>query len=140
MQLTPASERTLAQAKQEKIEAINSYDSSDAVNGFNIIKDGETITAWLTPSERANYRSSIDAAELVGVENLQLYVGEMPVTLPTQSAKMMLAQIQLYADQCFIVTKQHIAAVEALKTIEAVDAYDNTVGYPNKPEFNLSNE
>jgi hypothetical protein len=110
------------------------------VNGFNIINGEDTIIAWLTPSERANYRSSIDAAELVGVENLQLYVGEMPVTLPTQSAKMMLAQIQLYADQCFIVTKQHIAAVAALETIEAVDAYDNTVDYPSKPEFNLTNE
>lgn len=137
MELTPAPVRTLEQAKREKIEQIEQYDGSDNVNGFDVVKDGNTITAWLTPAERANYRSSIDAAELVGVENLSLYIGEMPITLPTQIAKMMLAQIQLYADQCFIVTKQHIAAVEALDSIEAVDNYDNTTGYPERLVFNL---
>ena len=49
----------------------------------------------------------------------------------------MLAQIQLYADQCFIVTKQHKAAVEALDSIEAVDNYDVTAGYPTKLTFNV---
>jgi len=142
MQLTPVPERTLAQAKQEKISAINAYDNSDAVNSFNIIKDGETITDWFTPDIRANYKLSIDSAETVGTETLSIPINGIddPVELPVQTAKVMLAQIHLYADACFRVTKAHIAAVEALDTIEAVDAYDNTAGYPNKPEFNLTNE
>jgi hypothetical protein len=49
----------------------------------------------------------------------------------------MLAQIQLYADQCFIVTKQHITAVEALETIEEVDAYDVSADYPQRLIFTL---
>ena len=49
----------------------------------------------------------------------------------------MLAQIQLYADQCYMVTKQHKAAVEALDTIEGVDNFDITSGYPEKLQLSL---
>lgn len=138
MEITPPHVRTLKEAKEEKIDEINTYDASDSVNGFDIERNGEIITSsWLTPAERANYRSSIDAAELVGLTELSLYIGEMPATLPVQTAKLMLAQIQLYADQCFIVTKQHIASVEALDSIADVDAYDVSVGYPDRLVFTL---
>lgn len=130
--------RTLEDAKMEKIMQIDQYDKSDSVNNFDVMQNNEVVaTSWLTPSERANYRSSIDAAELVGLETLSFYIGELPITLSTATAKMMLAQIQLYADQCFIVTKQHKAAVEAMESIEAVDGYDITTGYPQKLVFNL---
>lgn len=132
-----AHQRTLEDAKREKLIAIEQYDASSSVNGFNVVSDGNTISAWLTPAERANYRSSIDAAEVVGIDNLSLYIGETLITLPTATAKVMLAQIQLYADQCFLVTKQHEAAVNALDSIESVDNYDITLGYPTKLVFNI---
>lgn len=130
--------RTIDDAKREKINAIGQYDNSQNVNGFEVIFNGNSIIAWLTPAERANYRSSIDAAELVGIDNLSLYIGEMPITLPTATAKLMLAQIQLYADQCFIVTKQHEAAIEALDSIEDIDSYNNTTFYPSRLTFVIS--
>ena len=137
MQITPTPPRTLEQAKQEKIAQIEQYNDSDNVNEFSVVKDGVTVTDWLTPEKRSNYRNSIDAAKLVELESLSLYVGGMPVTLPAQTAEFMLAQIQLYADQCFIVTEQHKAAVEALDTIEAVDSYDYETGYPQKLTFTI---
>lgn len=130
--------RTLEDAKRDKIDAIEQYDKSSFVNGFDVVSGNDTVTTWLTPEERANYRSSIDAAELVGLTELSLYIGEMPITLPTATAKLMLAQIQLYADQCFIVTKQHKAAIEAMESIENVDNYDITYGYPTKLSFSIS--
>ena len=129
--------RTLEDAKNEKLQAIDNYDNSSFVNGFDVVNDNDTVTTWLTPAQRANYRSSIDAAELVGLTELSLYIGETPITLPVATAKLMLAQIQLYADQCFIVTKQHKSAVEALESIEVVDNYDITAGYPTKLTFNV---
>ena len=137
MQITPTPPRTLEQAKAEKIAEIEQYNDSDNVNEFSVVKDGVTVTDWLTPEKRSNYRNSIDAANLVGLDSLSLYVGGMPVTLPTQTAELMLAQIQLYADRCFIVTETHKANVEALDTIEAVDSYDYETGYPQKLVFNL---
>ena len=134
MELAPPHVRTLEEAKMEKIEEIDVYDQSDNVNAFTI--NGEQ-KAWFTPEERSNYRNSIDAAKLVGVESLSMYVGDIPVTLSTQQAEMMLAQIQLYADQCFMVTKGHKVNVEALTTIEEVDEYNNESGYPQMLNFNI---
>ena len=130
--------RTLEDAKMEKLNAIEDYDGSSLVNSFDVMQNNEVVaSSWLTPAERANYRSSIDAAELVGLTELSLYIGEIPVILPTTAAKLMLAQIQLYADQCFIVTKQHKTAVEAMNSIEDVDDYDITQGYPTKLSFSI---
>ena len=131
-------EKTLEQVKAEKIIQINSYDNSIDVNSFYFVDEsGSHIPVWFTPNERSNYRSSIEAAELVGVENLSLYIGENLVTIPTATAKLMLAQIQLYADQCFIVTKQHKAIIEEAESIEYIDNYDITQGYPEKLIFEL---
>lgn len=136
MQMTPTHVRTLEDAKNEMISAIEDYDQSDNVNEFIVTHDGQVVTThWFEPNIRANYKNSVESAELVGMQNVSFYVGDIPLTLSTQNAKLMLAQIQLYADACYIVTRQHIAAVEALNTIEAVDAYDYTQGYPTKLTF-----
>lgn len=134
MELTPPHVRTLEEAKMEKEMQIDEYDQSDNVNAFTINNEQK---AWFTPDERSNYRNSIDAAKLVGIESLSMYVGNIAVTLSTQQAELMLAQIQLYADQCFMVTKGHKVNVEALTTIEEVDAYDYKAGYPQMLNFNI---
>lgn len=97
-------QRTIEDAKFEKLAQIDEYDSSDAVNSFDIVVDGNTISAWLTPDQRANYKNSLDSAELLGLEEVHPVFNEMQLTLQTAMAKMALAQIQLYADRCFIVT------------------------------------
>ena len=127
-------ERTLQKAKDEMISRIEEYDKSSAVNEF--IVNG-TIRDWFTPEQRSDYRNSIDAAKLMNIENLSLYVGDSSITISTSLAEQLLAQIQLYANSCFMVKKQHIQAVEALGTIEEVDAFDYTQDYPNKLEFTL---
>ena len=131
-------ERTLEQAIQEKIDEIEQYDNSNSVNSFNVVTNNGVLQSWLTPIERSNYKNSIEAAELVGLENVSFYINDKEISLPLATAKLMLAQIQLYADQCFIVTKQHKAAVQALDTIENVDAFDVTADYPVRPSFEIS--
>ena len=130
-------ERTLTEAKRDKLSEITDYDNSSEVNGFIVEVEGEDVEGWFTAAERSNYRASIDAAKLLNVATLSLYVGNMAITLPTTMAERILSQIQLYADQCYIVTKQHKAAVEALESVEAVDSYDYYGGYPEKPRFTL---
>ena len=137
MQLTPPHVRTLEEAKAEMIHKINEYDQSSNVNGFTV--NGE-IEGWFTADERSNYRSSIESSELLGIETLSFYVGDYLMEVKAQDAKYMLARIQLYADLCFMVTKQHKLEVEALDTIEAVDAFDYTNGYPPKLNFEVETE
>ena len=134
MEITPEPihERTLEEAKMEMLSNIDMYDNSINVNGFTV---NGTIEAWFTADERSNYKSSIDSAKLLGVSELSFFIGDMNLTLPTTSLELMLAQIQLYADQCFIVTKEHKIAVEALDDVEAIDAFQYTEGYPEQIDF-----
>ena len=129
--------RTLEDAKRQKLSQINQYDKSDAINSFDIVIGSDTITTWITPNNRANYKNSIDAAELIGLEELHPVFNGQMLTISTQVAKMALANIQIYADRCFVVTETHKKAVEELDTIEAVDAYNNETGYPERLTFTL---
>lgn len=126
---------TVEQAKEWKLQAVTDYDNSNAVNDFIV---NNTIHAWFTPEERSNYKSSVESAKLLGVSELSLYIGENLFTIPTQQAEIMLAQIQLYADSCFMVTKTHKINIENLDTVEAVQNYDITQGYPEKINFTLT--
>lgn len=125
--------RTLEVAKREMLQKIDSHDASDEVNGFLI----NGIKAWFTVQERNNYKASIDSAKLLGIESLSFFIGDHLLTITPEMAEHMLAAIQLYADQCFIVTKQHKLKVESLESIEEVDLYDYYAGYPKMLEFEL---
>ena len=125
---------TLEEVKEKKLQEIDSYDNSASVNNFKI---NNIIDAWFTVAERNNYCASINAAKTMSVDILSFYVGDIKLEIGTAMAEMMLAQIQLYADQCFIVTKQHKINVEALTTVEEVNDYDFTVGYPEQLNFQL---
>lgn len=102
-------------------------DSSDEVNGFSI--GGHTM--WITPSERANYTLTIQAAKKAGVEAIP-FAG---VSLPVDTALEALEAIDLYAMQCVSVTSAHRANIEELGSLSDVARYDITVGYPAKLSF-----
>lgn len=134
MELQPIPIQTLAQYKNNKIIEITMYDQSTEVNSFTI---NSALTAWFTAAERSNYKSSIEAAKLLGQNTLAFFVGDMLLQVPTTEAEYMLAQIQLYADRCFLVTKNHKVNVMNLETIEEVESYDYTRDYPEKLNFDL---
>ena len=122
---------TLAGAKAQKIAEITAYDCSDAVNALTY----KGVRTWLTAEERNSYLTSIQAAELLGETSITFGIGGQAVTLELQSAKIMLAKLQRYADACYLVTSTHKANVSALTTIAEVTAYDITAGYPTKLTF-----
>lgn len=118
----------LDMAKERKIAEIAAYSDSDAVNSltFNGIK------TWLKPNVRANYLVSLDAAELLGETDITFVVEGVQASLPIKQVRLLLAKIQRYADACYIVTEGHKRAVRALQTVEEVESYDYTRGYPEK--------
>lgn len=119
--------RTLEDAKTEKLAALKAYDASTAVNSFSI--GGQST--WIAPDERANYQLTVVAAQEAGIESVPF----KGVTLTTDQAIACLKAVDIYAMQCVIVTEAHAAAINALTSIEAVDAYDFKVGYPEKLSF-----
>lgn len=115
-------------AKAAKIAEIAAYSDSDAVNSltFNGLK------TWLRPNVRANYLVSLDAAELLGETDITFVVEGVQASLPIKQVRLLLSKIQRYADACFIVTEGHKRAVRALQTVDEVEKYDYTTGYPEK--------
>ena len=119
---------TVEDAKAAKIAEIAAYSDSDAVNSltFNGLK------TWLTRTVRDGYDTSITAAKNLGEPNVTFMVGDNEMQLPVEQARRVLDLVQRYADACFLVTERHKIAVRALQTVEEVEAYDYTVGYPEK--------
>ena len=133
----PTDEQVLGAIKQDRLAALEAYDTSPAVNGFEVVKDGQTITTWIEPDKRSNYRGSLDDCVLLGVTDIEVPIAGMLIPMTVADARAKLAQIQLYADRCTIVTESHKAAILALQTVEEVEQYDFTVGYPEKLVFEI---
>lgn len=132
---TPA--QLLERAKANKIAELEAYDSSEEVNSFLVNIGNEAVVAWFTPEQRADYKNSIDAAELLGRDVVRPVIYGREIELPVSVAKTALAKIQLYANKCYGVTEQHKAAIGALQTVEEVEAYDLKRFYPERLIFNV---
>lgn len=124
---------TPSTVKEKKVADIKAYDASDEVNSFTV--NGEK--AWLDNAERTSYTASVSNAETLGEESIDLLLNGHVLTLPTDKAKVMLAQISRYADKCWMVTQQHILKVEAMTDDKEIEDYDYKGGYPERLRFEL---
>jgi hypothetical protein len=131
--MAPAPSRTLEQAIIGKIAEIDAYDNSDEVNSF-LFNEQKT---WIDAGTRAVFRNSIDSAELLQEETIQLPISGVIITVPVAQAKIMLARIQRYADNAAIVTAGHKIAVSSFDSISQVEGYNYKTGYPEKEVFNV---
>lgn len=129
----PVPARTLEVAKSEKIAQITAYDTSEAVNSFTL--DGDTM--WISRDDRISIMNSTTILKKVGTETTTLWYGGKKYTLACDTLIQMLSALEVYALQCYDVTEEHKAAVNALTTIEEVDAYDYTTGYPEHLTFSV---
>lgn len=115
-------------AKAAKIAQIAAYSDSEAVNSLTF----HGIKTWLTRTVRDGYDTSITAAKNLGEPNVTFMVGDKEMQLPVEQARRVLDLVQRYADACFLVTERHKIAVKSLQTVEEVESYDYTKGYPEK--------
>lgn len=117
--------------KSDKIRAIEDYDKSDAVNSFSI----GGIQMWLTFEDRTRIRSSIDAYKNEGKTSMTKWFGGKEFTFDLDTWQAMLDKLSVYASEALNVTEQHKVEVNALSTIEEMEAYDITKDYPDKLVF-----
>ena len=126
---TPA--ELLALAKGKKDGDITAFDNSANVNSFII----GGLPMWLGWELRARLKSSLDAIEAAGGTEMTKSFGGIDYTFSVDQWHAMINAVENYAGQCQKVTEGHRAAVNALATIADVEAYDYTVGYPPKINF-----
>ena len=129
--IEPTAEELLSIAKGKKQNDITEYDNSANVNSF--ILGG--LPMWLGWELRARLKDSLAAAEARGDETMTKPFGGIDYTFPIAQWQQMLVAVENYASASQVVTEGHRAAVNALTTVKKVQAYDNTVGYPEKVNF-----
>lgn len=129
----PVPERTLEIAKAEKIAEITAYDTSEAVNSFTL----GNASMWINRDDRISLMNSTTILQAAGETTTTLWYVGVKYTLPCDTLIQMLSALEVYALQCYDVTEEHKAAVNALTTIEEVDAYDYTTGYPERLSFEV---
>ncbi len=121
----------LATAKAQKLAEIDAYDTSGEVNSFWV--DGTSM--WLDKATRVGLMNSTTIAQSSGLEKVTLWFGNTQLMLTCDKAISLLSAIEMYAVQCFDTTAAHKKAVNELTTIEEVEKYDITAGYPEKLEI-----
>lgn len=118
-------------ARHKLRNKIQQYDSSSEVNCFYM----QDLPMWLDKSTRAGLMLRFQAEQSMGKTETTLWYGSVMYTLLIDSAMAMLMALEVYASQCYDNTQRHLAAVNALETIEQVESYDYREGYPDKLEF-----
>ena len=118
--------KTLEEAKEMLLEEIDAYDKSSAVNGFTL--NGAVV--WLDKATRVGLMNSTSITKAMGQPTTTLWLGDSKMEVPCDTAIQLLSALEMYALECFNVTAAHKVAVSELTTIEEVEKYDITAGYP----------
>lgn len=127
----PTAEELLALAKRDKKRNITYYDKSVAVNSFYI---GDT-QMWLDKETRTGLKLRFEAEIAMGKNGTTLWADGVQYPLPLSTAVKMLYALEVYASMCYDQTQAHLAAIDAMTTVEEVENYDHTAGYPEKLRF-----
>lgn len=116
------------EVKAKVLAEIESYDKSEKVNGFTY--NGKTM--WLSKEERLSLVDRFGREIEEGVEQTNLFYGGEAIPLAPADALVLVKMVSSYADKCFDQTQRHINNVNRLSTVEELEAYDITAGYPDK--------
>jgi hypothetical protein len=126
-------EITLEDVLLDKIEQIEIYNVSENVDRFYI----NDKPMWLNRELRNSLMSRFNAEKNTGVEITNIWYNGEHFSLPVDIAINMLIDLELYASQCFDNTHRHLYNVKQLTTIEEIEVYDHTLGYPEKLNFTI---
>lgn len=129
----PTESEKLDQAKVKKIAEITAYDTSSSVNGFML----NGLLVWLDKATRVGLMNSTTIAKAAGQKTTTLWLGGAKFVIDCDKAIRLLSALEMYALECFNVTASHKAAVNELKSIEEVEAYDYKTGYPKILEMSV---
>lgn len=131
----PTNAQKLANAKTEKIAQIEAYDASDSIEEFTI----NGVSMWLGHELRQQVRTSADAYESLGYENMTKVFNGTEFTFPITVWRQMLNMLEVYAAEALNTTERHKNTVTAMTRRKDVEDYDYTTGYPEKLVFGNGN-
>lgn len=93
------------------------------------------MPVWLDKVTRSGLMLRFNSELAMKKENTTLWYNGVSFTLPLNTAIQMLYALEVYASECYDNTQAHLANVSVLETIEEINEYDYTTGYPEKLRF-----
>ena len=96
------------------------------MNGF--ILNGQRV--WLDFELRDRVYQGNERLLRIGRTDTALWLGKQCYNLSIEQAQNIISHIEAYAKDCYNVTASHKKAVSELTSIEEVEKYDITAGYP----------
>jgi hypothetical protein len=90
---------------------------------------------WLGHELRQQLKTSVEAYIATGAETVTKWFNGMEFTFLCQAWLQMLAVLEVYAAEVLNATERHKAAINALESVEEVEQYDITEGYPEVVVF-----
>lgn len=130
----PTEEELLNRARSNKLNQISHYDTSTNVNSFYL----NSAQVWLDKSMRVGLMNSMEIEKATGREVSTLWFGNVCYTVPIELGIQMLQALELYALACYNKTAEHKVNVQSLETIQEIEDYDHTIGYPEKLVFDTA--
>ena len=121
------------EARTRKLNEINEYDTSYNVNCFYL----NDMELWIPRETRVSLQNSTSILLKNGIETTTLWEGTFHVELPCTLLLQLLDALEIYALGCFNKTAEHKANAMMMNSVEDINSYDHTSGYPEKLTFNL---
>ena len=127
--------RTMAR----KLRDLEKYDNSYEVNDCIIMYQGQELHYWASKDERNDLKNAVRDCISIGRTEYRLDLRDkgISILLNCELLLRMMAALEVYAIDCFNKTTDHEYAIKALQTVEDVEAYDFTTGYPQKLRFEV---
>lgn len=127
------------QKKQELIDNINIYDSSNEVNVCYIKYNDVVFPYWADKLERSSLKSAVQDCITNGRNQYRLDLRDlqMSVVISCQVILDMLSKLEVYAIDCYNTTTDHLYNINNISNIEELDSYDYTLNYPEKLTFEI---
>lgn len=123
----------IEEVRKEVLDKIVEYDKSESVNSFII----NGITAWIDRDTRASLVNSTNSRLKLNETTTALWLNGLRIEIPCETLLQLLAQLEVYALNCYDVTEQHKVNVSKLGTINEIKEYDFTTNYPEKLNITL---
>lgn len=124
----PSEEELLKQSIENKVAEIKEYDKSSAVNSFKL----NGMDAWINREDRIGTRRAIELDKAHGQTKSDIWLNGHLLCVNCNLALALLDEVGRYAYHAYNRTQAHIHAVRQLKSVEEVQKYDYTTGYPEK--------
>lgn len=136
-----SNELTLEDTIRLKLQDLVQYDESSNVNDCVIIYKGQELHYWANKMERDSLKGAVSDFLSLDRYSYRLDLRDLGVTIqiPSKALLNILIQLECYAADCYNKTTDHQFAIKQLTSIEDVQNYDFTVGYPEKLTFTLDN-